>query len=725
MSDRAGRGPIRFIEVALLRATKCRTGRSSAIVALAICAVALLPGIGFAGAASRPSKTSLTAQAITFTSTPPKSPTVGGTYMVTATGGGSGNPVTFSMDSSSTSGACSISGATVSLVGAGTCVIDAKQAGNATYSVAPQVQQSFTIVASGSSGNGPGSSPPNSSEAPNSPPIEVCGNRILTGPASAPAGAIIVPSGNNSSVRWSAKTTYYFATGTHTLGTSGIPDQPGDTFVGAPGAILNGDRTSTEAFQGDNTGVTVEYLTIEDFNTPMNQMVVNHNGASNWTVEFNTIENNGGGGVGLATNSVVSDNCLTNNSQYGFQSFANATNVVLTNNEIGYNDTSGLYDQLSPTSSYAVSGDVATVTTVAEMNNVVGTSLALSGMGDLALNGTWTVTSVPNATTFTFSVTTANVGPVTSPAGRVEDAHPTCGCSGGGKLTYTTDAMITGNYIHDNGNVGIWIDTDNAGFDISDNYISNNWNNGIEYEVSYNALISDNTLIDNAWGTGADCRQRTCGGPFDAAILISGSGGNSSVSSNYSGSLTITDNVFTDNWNGVVLFQDPNRFCGASGPTGGCTLSNPAVFTAASCNANIAEKMPIDYFDNCQWKTQNVTVSDNVFNFVPAELGPLCTGATFTPVYESDWCGFNAIFAANDGLAPFAKYVVPEAISNTQGNLFENNIYRGPWAWGAFVNGSFAITQAQWTAGVIGIDGGAGNFTAQDARSTFNPAWTS
>ena len=59
--------------------------------------------------------------------------------------GASGNPVTFSIDPSSTSGACSLTGSTVSFTGIGTCVIDAGQAGNNSYTAAPQVQQTFTI----------------------------------------------------------------------------------------------------------------------------------------------------------------------------------------------------------------------------------------------------------------------------------------------------------------------------------------------------------------------------------------------------------------------------------------------------------------------------------------------------------------------------------------------------------------------------------------------------
>ena len=85
-------------------------------------------------------------QTITFTSTAPSSATVGGaTYTVTATGGASGNAVTFTIDSSATS-VCSISGSTVSFTAAGTCVIDANQAGNTNYNAAPQAQQSFVVA---------------------------------------------------------------------------------------------------------------------------------------------------------------------------------------------------------------------------------------------------------------------------------------------------------------------------------------------------------------------------------------------------------------------------------------------------------------------------------------------------------------------------------------------------------------------------------------------------
>jgi hypothetical protein len=88
------------------------------------------------------------AQAITFTSTPANPAVVAGTYTPMATGGGSGNPVVFSVDGTSTSGACSISAGTVDFSGPGTCVVDANQAGTSQYEAAPQVSQSTSVEAS-------------------------------------------------------------------------------------------------------------------------------------------------------------------------------------------------------------------------------------------------------------------------------------------------------------------------------------------------------------------------------------------------------------------------------------------------------------------------------------------------------------------------------------------------------------------------------------------------
>src|SRR5262249_42434278 len=84
-------------------------------------------------------------QSISFTA--PSSPIAfvpNVTVSLQATGGASGNPVTFSIDPSST-GTGSISGNALTVTGAGSIVIDANQAGNSNYSAAPQVQQTLVV----------------------------------------------------------------------------------------------------------------------------------------------------------------------------------------------------------------------------------------------------------------------------------------------------------------------------------------------------------------------------------------------------------------------------------------------------------------------------------------------------------------------------------------------------------------------------------------------------
>lgn len=80
-------------------------------------------------------------QTISFT--PPASPVTFGVSPVAliATGGASGNPVTFSV----LSGPASISGSTLTITGAGTIAVAANQAGNASYPAAAQVTQSIVV----------------------------------------------------------------------------------------------------------------------------------------------------------------------------------------------------------------------------------------------------------------------------------------------------------------------------------------------------------------------------------------------------------------------------------------------------------------------------------------------------------------------------------------------------------------------------------------------------
>ncbi|MEQ1859884.1 MAG: right-handed parallel beta-helix repeat-containing protein [Chthoniobacteraceae bacterium] len=66
-------------------------------------------------------------------------------FALSATGGASGNPVTFAI----ASGPASVSGSTLTITGAGLVTVRASQAGNANYFAAADVDQSFTVSQAG------------------------------------------------------------------------------------------------------------------------------------------------------------------------------------------------------------------------------------------------------------------------------------------------------------------------------------------------------------------------------------------------------------------------------------------------------------------------------------------------------------------------------------------------------------------------------------------------
>ena len=110
-------------------------------------APALTSVSGSAGARSGNGRVAITYsfdQTVSFTSTGPSTPVVGGTYIPTATstsGLGAGLQV-----DAATASVCSMSSGTVSFNHVGTCTIDASQAGGGGYAAAQQVQQSVTVA---------------------------------------------------------------------------------------------------------------------------------------------------------------------------------------------------------------------------------------------------------------------------------------------------------------------------------------------------------------------------------------------------------------------------------------------------------------------------------------------------------------------------------------------------------------------------------------------------
>jgi Right handed beta helix region len=468
-----------------------------------------------------------------------------------------------------------------------------------------------------------------------SPPTAVCGNKSILGggPATAPAGAVTVPAGDDSSVNWNQPhTTFWFAPGVHTVGSgqfAQIDPAASSAFIGAPGAVLDGQHTNLYAFGGPAANVRISYLTVQNFGpsgSDQNEGVVNHDSAAGWTIDHSTLQDNAGAGTMLGSDNTLSYDCLKDNEQYGFNAYSvqGPASLLITHNEIAGNDT---YN--------------------------------------------W------------------------------EKKQPGCGCTGGGKFWDVDGAVIKDNWVHGNHSVGLWADTDNRGFDIENNYIASNYNYGITYEISYNALIRNNVFVRNGLGAGP-----TNPGFPTSAIYLSESGSDPRVPGKYGQVLQVTDNTFLNNWGGVVLWENSNRFCGSPANTssGNCTLVAPGTATLSSCgNSSKVAHQP--YYSDCRWQTKNVLVSHNEFDFNPASIGSSCTVAKV--------CGFQGVFSeygTYPSWSPYQGTVVEKHIAFGQNNHFTANTYSGPWRFMAPAQGAM-LTWSAWRAAPY----------HQDAGSTMKP----
>jgi hypothetical protein len=500
-------------------------------------------------------------------------------------------------------------------------------------------------------------------------------------------------------------TVYYLLPGTHT-GT--FMADTNDAFVGGRydglSTILSGNYSNehfaidSNSTEGDQADVTIEFLTIEKFTPYGNAAAINQDANTGWVIRFNTITLNvPGAGVIAGAQNVISDNCLTLNGQYGFQSTAvnpwgrdsitgGPYDVTVEHNEISYNDTcdyEGLLD-----------------------NPAIG----------------W-----------------HNFNPV--PA---EYRNPRCGSvvpdgdQGGFKLWRTDGVTITGNYVHNNWGPGAWVDTDNANTDFTDNNFTANDGPGIIEEISYNFSITHNYLADNNWVDGLANPR------FPEPAIYVASSGSDTISgavprcpeaacaqlASFPVQSVISANTLVDNGGSVLLFQNSSRYC-SDGSDAVCTLADGGPrgpFTVASC-ATALRAAAVDtttyageqtgspgrdWWDGCQWETANVAVTRNLVDFNPARIKD-CN--------QRDWptCGAGGVFAEY-GSPPDDEpgWVVPTQVTFYRHNVFAANVYDGPstfYAWNQG-NGDNPVSWLAWT-GAITSDGGDRCSSSGDRQSGY------
>ncbi|MER6138613.1 right-handed parallel beta-helix repeat-containing protein [Streptomyces sparsogenes] len=277
-----------------------------------------------------------------------------------------------------------------------------------------------------------------------------------------------------------------------------------------------------------------------------------------------------------------------------------------------------------------------------------------------------------------------------------ERRRPGCGCTGGVKFWAVNGADVRGNWVHGNRGAGLWADNNNNDFRIEGNLLEANDGAALMYETSYNAVIRDNTIRRNNWVEGRENAARGDDFPY-ATVYVSEAGGEPRIPAR-TDKIDIYRNVLENNWNGITLWENADRFCNspANTSTGYCTL---LVKDTARCARPAIATAPL--YADCRWKTQRVDIHGN--RFVLDTSVVKCAA-------ECDRMAVLANYGTYPDWSPYRGKRVAEAITHKQHNRWHDNVYRGPWS---FVAGDpgHTLEPGQWQ----------GASYQQDAGSTFAP----
>lgn len=505
---------------------------------------------------------------------------------------------------------------------------------------------------------------PSPTSAPRTPSARICGNTsLLVGPSHAPRGSVILKAGHDDfAAPLRPDSTYWFAPGVHTLGSgpyAHIVPAKGDTFLGAPGAVIDGRGVNQSTFDGTARHVTIKYLTIKGFVPPQDQGAVNHDSAHDWTVEYDTIEDNGGGrgsnlgaGIMMGSGDTYKYNCLTHNGEYGLNAVATTSprNLIFSHNEVSYNGIAEFPDK-----SCGCSGGAkfwATTNAVVE-NNYVHDNYNV---------GVWFDTN--------------NVGAL------IRANYFARNWAEGLNYEISYNALIEGNTFIDNAwGIGSYA---SAGFPMSALYISGSAGNAALDGGRYSTLtVKANVFTDN-WGGVVI---------YYDPNRVCGSAGNTSI--------------------GSCTLKDPSVFstlsCSAHDGPGARPGASPDYYSGCQWNANNIEvKQNTFSFDPHKIRTATDTLPE--IDNSKCYSGPRQLDTTSPPpTGNSYWCGFNGLFSVLGSTAPYLGWAGPDAIMglSSESNFdqadsirFAKNTYRGPWSFQAYSQGQSPVYTDLYPHGV-------------------------
>ncbi len=165
--------------------------------------------------------------------------------------------------------------------------------------------------------------------------------------------------------------------------------------------------------------------------------------------------------------------------------------------------------------------------------------------------------------------------------------------AGGSKFAFTSGLVVRDNFVHDNAGAGLWTDIDNIDTRYEGNRVIDNDRMGIFHEISYDAVIIDNEVRGNGFG-------------FDAWLWGAGIAVSTSVN------VEISGNLVEGNADGIVgIEQDRSDAPASFGPL---SLTNLAVHDNVIAGNGGWSGVGQDVGDNSVFTAANNRFYDNTFD---------------------------------------------------------------------------------------------------------------
>ncbi|GAA4673487.1 right-handed parallel beta-helix repeat-containing protein [Pseudonocardia yuanmonensis] len=185
---------------------------------------------------------------------------------------------------------------------------------------------------------------------PRRPPARICDDAAtLDGPGVQPPGSIAVGVDDDLdhlTAANPARSVFWLRSGVHRLKKSVVP-KDGNTYIGAPGAIVDGENRLNiafweEYFRRSVDDVTLAHLTIQNFTASSEDQGAVYAGTG-WTISHSTFRNNGYIALFAGSHNTIRYSCFDSNGQLGVGTYRldgkPSSDIVVDRNEFRRNNT--------------------------------------------------------------------------------------------------------------------------------------------------------------------------------------------------------------------------------------------------------------------------------------------------------------------------------------------------------------------------------------------------